>query len=130
MAIYAGGIVASLIIYNATWLGASMLFSGHISTLFSPGYAITLATTTETVGALRFSNYWPMLDIVLGSIGIYILWRRGKGWQRYAVVLWVFVMAAATLWQVRFDYYLIVPVAILTGFAGSELWGNETKNTY
>lgn len=124
--IYASVVLSCLFVYGITWTGASMLFSGNLGSLFSSGYSNTLGTTSEAVSALYSVNYWPGLEILLCIFCSFILWRQGYDWQRYLVITWAIFMSAATIWQVRFDYYLIVPISILAGYVGWDYFRKET----
>jgi len=71
-----------------------------------------------SVGAFLLLSYGfayggALLGAALGIVGY---WRGAtdREWVP-AVVVWLGFMTAATLTQVRFDYYLVVPVAVLSG---------------
>ena len=101
-------IVALFFAYKGIWLVFHLPYFGQP--------LATNVATGETVPLGSSPNYIPQLDFALAVIGGFILIRRGDGWQRWLIVAWVVVMILATIYQVRFDYYLAVPLAVLAGF--------------
>lgn len=106
--LYAGISILCLIAYKDTWVGISILLSRGPAAIST----ITLSTTTEAVPLIESSNYWPMLDGLLACVGI-VAFIRAKRW--WVMSPWLVAMLAATIWQVRFDYYLAVPLSISMG---------------
>ena len=115
LAVSAGCMVA----YRYIWLGATFLSAGdipNITTGYSESYAQTLATTTEAVPLLYASDVNVIIHALLAVTGIVVAIKASGSWKRLLIVAWTAVMLAATVWQTRFDYYLIVPTSILSGY--------------
>jgi len=91
-------------------------------TLAGPSQSVSEARfiAADSVGAfLRLSYGFAFGGALLGAVlGIVGYWRdpASREWVP-ALVVWLGFMTAATLTQVRFDYYLVVPVAVLAGVA-------------
>jgi len=91
-------------------------------TLTGPAQSVSEArhVAPGSVGAfLRLSYGFAYGGALLGAaLGVVGYWRdaTSREWVP-ALVVWLGFMTAATLTQVRFDYYLVVPVAVLSGVA-------------
>lgn len=104
-----------------TWQGFLKLVTGDIAMA-----DIIRGTTTEAIPTVVAVSPHPMIHILMIVAGSIVMIRWGKGWQRFLIIVWGLVMIAVTLWQTRFDYYLIVPTAIIMGFAIDRLFNAET----
>lgn len=115
-----GGIVAMFFVYKNIWSTFQLPFFGQP--------VQTLITTGETLPLGASLNYIPQVDFALTIIaGIYFL-RKGAGWIKWLIAAWGVVMLVATIYQVRFDYYLIVPLSLMMGFALVRMFeGKEVK---
>jgi len=117
------GIVALLLLYKNIWPVFRLPFFDQS--------AETMVTTVETLPLGSSQNYIPQVDFALAVIAGFILIRRGDCWQKWVVIVWVGVMLVATVYQVRFDYYLAVPLAVLVGFWLARLAkGEEVKSAH
>lgn len=57
-----------------------------------------------------------LLNVLIAVIvGVVYVLRDKTIWRKALLGTWLFAFAALTLWQVRFDYYLVVPTALLLG---------------
>lgn len=95
-------------------LGIYLYWQGY----FSLQPVQTAQTTTEAVPG--WSNLIILSRIILTFV---LLFTVGKNNFRLPLVAWSGILAVATFWQIRFDYYLIVPLSLLVGIAGFRLWG-------
>jgi len=91
-------------------------------TLYEGGGSVseTRRVAVDAIGAFLGQSYglavWMALaGIVVTAVGYYRD-PRSRSWAP-ALVLWFVYALLSTLTQVRFDYYLAVPVAVLTGVA-------------
>jgi asparagine N-glycosylation enzyme membrane subunit Stt3 len=104
-----------------TWNGFLRFITGDIAMA-----DVIRGTTTEAIPTVVAISPHPMIHIVMVAIGGFVLLRWGKGWQRFLIIAWGIVMIAATLWQTRFDYYLIIPTVLLIGYSVNRLFNAET----
>jgi len=102
------------------WLGVSLiavslglLAWGALHSGFS---FATLSTTAEAQPG--FTGIFPALHILLAG-GLLFMKQGGK--FRWPLFTWTLILIIATLIMRRFDYYLIVPMAILLGGATEKL---------
>jgi asparagine N-glycosylation enzyme membrane subunit Stt3 len=109
-------VLASFAVPLNKWLGVSlitvstglMIYTGlHSGLVLS-----TIGTTQETQPA--FTGLFPTLHILL-ACGLLFMKQGGK--FRWPLFTWTLLLIFATLLMRRFDYYLIVPLAILLGGA-------------
>jgi len=115
------GVVACLYLYKDIWIGAANVFQQVTSlSLVNPADlfpAATSSTTTEAVHVWQLpGNYVPMINCGAALIFSWIVLRNGVGWKRFIIIAWALFMLVATVWQLRFDYYLIIPSALLFGY--------------
>jgi asparagine N-glycosylation enzyme membrane subunit Stt3 len=82
----------------------------------------TAQTTTEAVPG--WANILILSHIVLTFV---LAFTVGKNVYRWPLIAWSILLAGATFWQLRFDYYLIIPLSLLVGIAGFRLWGFVLK---
>lgn len=73
-------------------------------------------TNTETMPLAQSPNYIPQLDFVLAGLTGFIVVKFAQGWHKWVLIFWTVVMLFLTIYQVRFDYYLIIPVSVMVGF--------------
>ena len=116
--------VICIIGYRYIWAG--------VLVLMDPGsagstYTVTLYTTTEAIPLMKSSNYFPLLNLLFGASGAYLLARRGIGWHRFILIGWFAATAILTIWQVRFDYYMVIPVSLLIGYLIHWTYSRESK---
>lgn len=113
----AAGFVAA---YYYSWFGVRQAVdiagSLSVSAIQPVQPAATQITTIEAVHPWESSNYIPLINCALALAFIIIMFTRFKGWVKYLLIAWTGFMLAATVWQMRFDYYLIVPVSIILGW--------------
>ena len=119
----ASGIVClpvAVLVYYYCWPGLGILIN---SGFFSQS-GLTLATTTEAVSITSLNPYqvislnsYQILHILLGITCLVVLVKSGCGWQRYVITPWLLFAAGVTAYQLRFDYYLVVPLSIVAGYA-------------
>jgi len=76
----------------------------------------TLITTAETLPLGASNDYIIQTDFMLAVIGGIVFLRRAAGWQKWVIGAWTAVMLLATIYQIRFDYYLAVPLAVIVGW--------------
>ncbi len=72
----------------------------------------------DSVGTFMLESYGlAFLAAVAGAVLLITKYLRAQDSRgsNVALVVWFALMTMATLTQVRFDYYLIIPVAVLTG---------------
>lgn len=110
----------AVLVYYYCWPGLGILMNKG---LFAQS-GLILATTTEAVSITSLKPYqvislnsYQILHILLGITCLAVLVKSGCGWQRYVIALWLLFAASMTAYQLRFDYYLIVPLSIVTGYA-------------
>jgi len=91
-------------------------------TLYEGGGSVseTRRVAVDAVGAFLGQSYgltvWiALVGIAVATVGYYRD-ARSRAWAP-ALALWFVYALLSTLTQVRFDYYLAVPVAVLTGVA-------------
>ncbi|MBE3086667.1 MAG: glycosyltransferase family 39 protein [Bacteroidetes bacterium] len=73
-------------------------------------------TNSETMPLAQSANYIPQLTFVLACISGFILVKFYKSWRKWILLLWTAGALLLTIYQVRFDYYLVIPVAIMMGY--------------
>ncbi len=71
---------------------------------------LTVQTTAEAQPG--YTAPWPLVHIVVAAV---LLLPFNMGKFQWPVVIWSLILIVATLIQLRFDYYLIVPLALLIG---------------
>ena len=110
----------AVLVYYYCWPGLGRLIT---SGFFSQS-GLTLATTTEAVSITSLSPYqvisinsYQILHILLGITCLAALVKSGTGWQRFVIAAWLLFATGVTTYQLRFDYYLIVPLGIVAGYA-------------
>lgn len=80
---------------------------------------LTRITTSEAVGTLGIEGIIGLVlpKCLLALLLLAPLWRyKELGDIRWLLIVWSLVIVGATLWQRRFDYYLVVPLSLLIGF--------------
>ena len=92
------------------------IFSWDIHTANSEMYPLLFPdgkfSFTWTWGTFTTSSF---LSIIALGILIYLLIKKGEA-NKTILIIWTLVILAATLAQRRYNYYLVVNVAILTGY--------------
>jgi asparagine N-glycosylation enzyme membrane subunit Stt3 len=106
--------LASFAIPKKRWLGIVLLaLSLGILALAAFRYGITGLTVYATAEMQPgFTGMFPTLHIL---IGIGLLFTKLGGKFRWPLFVWTLLLVSATMVMRRFDYYLIVPIAILIG---------------
>lgn len=62
-----------------------------------------------------WSDYFVFIHVILAGFFLYIYTTAAKSF-RLPLIFWTGIMLAATIWQRRFDYYLIIPFSLLLGY--------------
>lgn len=107
-------ILFSFIIPFKRWIGISFVavavfLMGYLA--FHSGLSIqTLGNTNETLPF--YTGLFPTLHVLLAG-GLLFMKQGGK--FRWPLFTWTLILILATILMRRFDYYLIVPLAILMG---------------
>jgi dolichyl-diphosphooligosaccharide--protein glycosyltransferase len=127
--------------YPAGVLGVGLVFAGVLAVVLPEtfGYLVgqiqrifglDVAAPARTVGEARpiplddafdafYEKYGLAYFVAIGA-AVLVLYRALTTDRDYSahllVVVWAVFMTFATLTQNRFDYYLVLPVAVLTGF--------------
>lgn len=117
----AGCLVLTLAAFYFSWFGVSQLTSGNVAMS-----DLIRGSTTEAIPTVVAISPHAMIHVVLAAICGFVLIRWGKGWLRFLVVAWGIVMIVATMYQVRFDYYLIIPTVLMLGYAIDRLFYAQT----
>lgn len=130
-----GGSLVTCSVASATaalsMIGAfSMLFPGSTEVLREQAARVFTADATvpvvEATRLLESSRFWPLamfdefttasLLVPIALVPVAVAAWRGV-WARTLLLTWFAIMWVATLGQVRYAYYLAVPVALLAGLA-------------
>lgn len=113
------GVILCMFLYKDTWMGAAFVFQQVASLSYNPVVfpSATASTTTEAVHVWGLpGNYVPMINCIVAILFGWIVFKKGASWKRFFIIAWALFMLLATVWQLRFDYYLIIPAALLFGY--------------
>lgn len=100
--------IIGFIIFIYLWPGGLKL--SYISQFLTP----TKPLTSETMSGLYSSVIF--LHIIITLIITIILVVSEEHKIKYFILVWVIVAILLTIWQIRFDYYLAIPLSILLSY--------------
>lgn len=114
--IYVGvGAVFAVFFWNS-WPGIAYFFKHFIISSPFVQPVLTVMTTTETLPLVFTNQFLPLIDFIIVIILGILLIKQNVGKIRWLLIAWGVLAAVMTLYQVRFDYYLAVPLAVMMGF--------------
>lgn len=99
-------ILLLLVAYAYVWPGARSFLTLNIQMA-----SATYQTTQETASIASLIPY-HILNLIMAFTCLAILILKHRNWL---LIGWLFLTATLTCWQIRFDYYLIVPVSVAAG---------------
>jgi asparagine N-glycosylation enzyme membrane subunit Stt3 len=119
IAVWAVVLVGAGVLYYYTWLGVASLIVELKKLTIPVAIAESAATTQEAQGLFGSAAIMPKVDAVLfvgGLVPMACAIRGVKGVGKWAVLCWGLAAMVATIIQVRFDYYLAIPLALIIGY--------------
>jgi oligosaccharyl transferase (archaeosortase A-associated) len=135
-----GLIILGAITALVLWFTMPSLFNNFLD-VFSWGQSRTIlemqpilmprgALTTQIVWGNFTTTFFLFLIALLYLIGYRMIYRRESNAAGNMLLVWSIVILFATLGQRRFAYYLVVNIALLTGFLTWDFWKRNRDKEY
>lgn len=106
---------AGVVLLAGVFLAYKSIWPNMLLPVIDQPYGIQY-TNTETMPLAQSVNYIPQMTFVLACIAGFMVIKYVKSWHKWVLIAWTAGALLLTIYQVRFDYYLVIPVSIMVGF--------------